>query len=170
MSSPPHTGNTSTNRPSSPVDYTLSDITGIGFIDRRSGAERVAAIFNEHLGEGWEGRLGVHRSPRQRAYSETDTTVTSFRIPGSFIPPRPSTPLPHRLPIPVFTPPTQSTSRLPNHSTPFRFHSPPRPNPSFPHNRQTLPTDVSFILSPSFSFRPPHVQSPPPPPPPPPGY
>ncbi|KNE92793.1 hypothetical protein PSTG_13847 [Puccinia striiformis f. sp. tritici PST-78] len=171
MSSSHPTGSTSGNRPSSPIDYTLSNITGI--IDTRPGAERVAENFNNHLGEGWEERLGVHRSTRQRAYSEADSTVTSFRIPGSFIPPRPSTPFPCRQPFPLFTPPSQSTSRnptQPNQSTPFRFHSPPRPNPSLSRNQQPLPTDLSFILSPSFSFRPPNLPPPPPPPPPPPGY
>ncbi|KNE88263.1 hypothetical protein PSTG_18341, partial [Puccinia striiformis f. sp. tritici PST-78] len=110
MSSSPPPGNTSANLPSSPNDYALHDIPGIGLIDRRSGAERVAAIFNHHLGEGWDQQLSIHRSPRQRAYSETDTTVTSYRIPGSFIPPRPSTPFQRRQAIPDFTPPTQSTS------------------------------------------------------------
>ncbi|KNE89035.1 hypothetical protein PSTG_17507, partial [Puccinia striiformis f. sp. tritici PST-78] len=126
MSSSPHTG----HRPSSPIDNTVSDITGYHNIGR--GSEQVNDIFDRHLGEGWENRLNVTRSPRHRAYSETDTTVTSFRIPGSFVPPRPSTPLPRRQPLPVFTPPTQSTSRLPpqpKQSTPFLFQSSPHPNP-----------------------------------------
>ncbi|KNF02830.1 hypothetical protein PSTG_04115 [Puccinia striiformis f. sp. tritici PST-78] len=146
MSSPPCPGNTLANGPSSPNNYTLSDITGIGLIDRRSAAERVDAIFTNHLGGGWEERLRVHRTTRERAYSEANTTVTSFCIPGSFVPPRPAAPLPHRLHIPAFTPLTQSTSCRPTQSTPFRFHSPPRPNPSFPRNQQTLPSDLSDHL------------------------
>ncbi|KAI7939643.1 hypothetical protein MJO29_014379 [Puccinia striiformis f. sp. tritici] len=156
MSSPPRTGNTSANRPSSPFDYTLSDITG--YNNLRAGTDQLNDIFDCHLGAGWESRLSVSRPPRQRAYSETDTTVTSFRIPGSFVPPRPSTPLPRRQAIPDFTPPSQSSSRLPpqppTQSTPFRFQSSPRPLPTpYPRNRQPRPTDLSFILSPSFSFR-----------------
>ncbi|KAI7953046.1 hypothetical protein MJO29_008677 [Puccinia striiformis f. sp. tritici] len=166
------TGNTSANHPSSPIDYTLSDIEGVTITDTRPAHVRVGAIFDNALGSGWEERLGIPR--RHRAYSEADTTIASVRIPGSFIPPRPSTPLPRRQPIPDFTPPSQSSSRptpQPNQSTPFHFQSSTQPNPlPCPRIRPSLPSDLSFILSPSFSFRPPHILSPPPPPPPPPGF
>ncbi|KNE97223.1 hypothetical protein PSTG_09485 [Puccinia striiformis f. sp. tritici PST-78] len=75
MSSSPHTGKSSEHRPSSPIDNTLSDITGYHNIGR--GSDQVNDIFDRHLGEGWEDRLSVTRSSRNRAYSETDTTVTS---------------------------------------------------------------------------------------------
>ncbi|KNF05262.1 hypothetical protein PSTG_01476, partial [Puccinia striiformis f. sp. tritici PST-78] len=157
MSGSHHTGNTSANHPSSPADYTLSDIEGITVADTRPAHVRVGAIFDNALGPGWEDRLGIPR--RHRAYSEADTTVTSVRIPGSFLPPRPATPLPRQQPLPNFTPPSQSPSRLspPTQSTPFLFSSSTRANP-LPcpriHRPFFHPIPLFFLPSSPYPFAP----------------
>ncbi|KAI7952779.1 hypothetical protein MJO29_008410 [Puccinia striiformis f. sp. tritici] len=110
MSSSPHTGNTSGNRPSSPFDYSLSDITG--HANRRAGAKQVNDIFNRHLGVGWEDRLG---NPRLFHPPLTSNTRTSSTTHTRFHPPipiilSPSSPTDPIDSLPIFIRPTKPTS------------------------------------------------------------